>query len=276
MKAEDLAAENMLPEQFPLVEEDDFDDDESYEVAEFDDDDDDEAYAEFDDDDDDEADEAEFLGALAPVLGAVASPLIRGIGGAVSSIFRPRGKRVFRRYGGTPIGRGVRGATLSTPRGTARLRLPTSVVPMAQFRTTVRRLESRDNSLTNRLNRTQKDLSSPEKKAAQALTVATTNTTRFRRHSKRTRRRLAKLKKDADSKSTMNLIMSMMQQQNIESRLRDHTHVGSTAAAEFAEGTSQNQALMFLPLVMSGDSGGDDNMMMMLVMMQMMGDKGND
>ena len=291
MQKEDFRDEELAPEDNL-----EFNDDEALDVAdledlsegvEYDDDGDDdlEVADEYDDDDDDDDElddgDDEFLGALAGVaapalIGGLAGPAVRGIGRLLGG--RSRRKRRFRYYNPIRVGGGVRGATVRTPRGVARLKLPTSVVPMSTYRRDIARLNSRDNSLTRRINQTQSDLAKTEKKSSQALSLAGQNTARIgrveKKHGRSIRRmrryqkvQIAKLKKEQSEQNTMNMLLSMMQVQGLETALRSHTHSAVGAAPV---GISQsNSAMMLLPLMMS-DGGGDNDMMMIMLMMQMM------
>jgi hypothetical protein len=288
MQPEELQTEDMLVEDFDLGEDDDFDDEswETEDSAEFDDDDDEDvALGEFDDDDDEsedfeDAEDAEFLGALAaPLIGAVAGPAIKGI----SSLFRGRKKRRTRRYRRMPsirARRGVRTAILRTPRGSARLRLPTSVVSKSEFHGVVKRLQSADNRNTSRINRTQRDLTRTDRKAGRALSTALGNRLQIGRLSTSTKRTIARMKKEQASQATMNMMIGLMQQQQLRDRVDNHTHgahthdfdavantVADAAVGVPTAGDDDNNAMMLLPLMMSQQGGGDNSMMTMMMMM---------
>ncbi|MEW8492460.1 MAG: hypothetical protein AB2604_01540 [Candidatus Thiodiazotropha taylori] len=282
MQPEELQSEEILAEDFGLEAEFDDDDDESWEeadISEFDDDD-DEAYnlGEYDDDNDEseDAEDAEFIGSL---VGALAGPAIKGI----SSLFRGRRRRRTRTYRRMPqitAKRGVRTAILRTPRGTARLRLPTSVVSKTEFHNAVRRLQAADNRNTSRINRTQKDLTRTDRKSSRALTTAMSNRLQISRLSKRTRSAIAKMKTEAASQATMNMIIGLMQQQQLRDRIDDHTHgahdhdfdaatdtvASGVVGAPTAVDDDDNSMMMLLPLML-GQQGGDDNNMMTMMMM---------
>ncbi|SDJ51554.1 hypothetical protein [Microbulbifer yueqingensis] len=269
LESEFAVAEADYDDEALFVEEDGFDDDEIEDV--YDDESiDGESYAE-----DDYDDEAEFLHMLLP-------PLIgKAMGGAAKSIGRaisPRrfGGRKFRPYRPIRVSGGVRGGTVRTPRGSARVRLPASVVPMATFKRATSAINGRINSLNHRVNRTQQDLKNADKKATQAATLAATNsqaiskltkTTRsqLRRWSQLQNRRISQLKKEQESQSTTNMLMNMMQYNNMQSQLANHTHDSVGAPANVEE---QNNMMMFLPLMMQ--DGKDDDGMMMAMMFMMM------
>lgn len=279
--SEDLYAEDALAGEFAPVE-DDYDDEATFlEADDFDDE-----SAEDDDYDDESAeseswgeddydDEAEFLHMLLPPL------LGKAVGGAAKSLGRalsPRryGGRRFRPYSPIRVSGGVRGGTVMTPRGAARVRLPTSVVPLKTFQDANRAINGRINSLNHRLNRTQQDIKNIDKKATQTASLAAANSQAISRLNKTTRaqlrrwsrlqnRRLKKLKQEQDSRATTNLLMSMMQANNLQSQLASHTHDAGTGAANVEE---SNNMMMFLPLLMS-DSGDDDGMMMAMMFMMM-------
>ena len=270
--SEDLAGEELYLENAEMLDSE-YDDDEDIEVAEYDDD----EVAEYDDDesaeyvDDDEAEDAEFLGALgaiAPIVGGLAPTVLKGIGGLLRG-----GKRRTRHY--SPYRRfiprgGVKGVRIRTPRGIAHLQLPKSVVPMATYQRDISRLQARDNNLTQRINKTQSDLTRTHKVATQSLALANNANLRLTRLGRKTRRDLAKLKQDTKSSNTMNLMISMMQMQNFSSQLRNHGH----NAGEVTGISGNNNAMMILPLMMM-DGAGDDSSMMMIMMMMMMQQQGS-
>lgn len=256
-----------------LIEEDDYDD----EIVE--DDYDDESLETESTGEDDYDDEAEFLSMLMPpLIGGAVSTAAKTIGRVLSPTRRYGGRR-FRPYNPIRVSGGVRGGTVMTPRGAARVRLPTSVVSTKAFQAANRAVNGRINSLNHRLNKTQQDVKNVDKKASQAATLAASNSqaiarlnkttkTQLRRWSRIQSRRLAKLKKDQDSQATMNLLMNMMQYNNIQSQLEDHTHDATGAASVEAS----NNMMMLLPLMMS-DSGDDDGMMMAMMFMMMNNNK---
>jgi hypothetical protein len=269
--SEDLAGEELYLENAEMLDSEYDDDDEDIELAEYDDDD---EIAEYDDDesaeydDDDETEDAEFLGAIAPIIGGLAPTLIKGIGG----LFKGKKRRTrhyspYRRF--IPRG-GVKGVRIRTPRGIAHLQLPKSVVPMATYQRDISRLQARDNSLTKRINKTQSDLTRTHKVATQSLALANNANLRLTRLGRKTRRDLAKLKQDTKSSNTMNLMISMMQMQNFSSQLRNHGH----NAGEVTGISGNNNAMMMLPLMMM-DGAGDDSSMMMIMMMMMMQQQGS-
>lgn len=271
MHAEEFEQEE-LPEDFQLYQEEVPDDGEQYaswiEEDDFDDDDDDESLAsmELDDDEDpdeeidiDDDDEAEFV-----------LPYLAYKG--VSRLLRPRRPRRYRRYRYSPgAGRGVRGGVIRTRRGSVRVRLPRSVVPMAQYRQDMARLTRRDNQLTARINRTQKDLAQTDAKAVRALSLANVNRRTLRALRKRHRLDISKLRKQQKSDATMNLMMNLMQVQGLQDALKEHTHPTVGAPPEDIQGTGDGSMFMLLPLLM--DKGSEDNtaLMMMLMMMQQQG-----
>ena len=120
---------------------------------------DDEAYG-YDDSDR----ESEFLEGI---LGGAAQALgggISGIGnliGGVGNLLNPPAPRppIPPVQPGRP-GPGVTTATIDTPRGSATLRLPDSVVTVDEFRTATQNLQDAINRNTARLNSTQKDIES--------------------------------------------------------------------------------------------------------------------
>ena len=266
--------------------EDFFDDDESF--AEFDDD--DESFAEFDDDDEAlEGEDAEFIGSL---LGGAA---IRGIG----SLFR-RNKgsaKKYRRGVRLSAGRPVTRATLQTPRGTARLRLPTAVVARSDYLKAIGSLRAGIKRNTGLINNTQKHMHGVRKAANRAGRLAAANRkglSSLDRSTKRSLGRLSrkhkadleKLKQEQSSQGMMNMLMGMMQQQQLSDRIDDHTHTetghthgiaaSATATASSIVNTApppasggDNNALFMLPLLMGQQGGSSDNNMMPMMMMMM-------
>ncbi len=275
--AEELYPDDALAAEFDPVE-DDYDDDEA--SGEYDDVDDEEDYiddenvAELAEDDYDD-DEAEFLGMMLPGLIGKAVGGARGIGRA----FSPRrvGGRRYRPYNPIRVSGGVRTGYVRTPRGRAPVRLNTTAVPLKTFQAAMRGTNGRINSLNRRLNQTQQDVKRVDGKATQAASLAATNSqaiikldkttkSRLRRWSRYQNSKFAKLKKDQESKATTNLLMNMMQYNNLQSQLAEHTHDNSTGVAVVEEG---NNMMMLLPLLMSDSDGDDDGMMMAMMFMMM-------
>jgi len=272
--------EDVMDEDVLYVEDDDDDDDEeafdefSEVDAEYDDDDDDEEDVESDYDDDDD-DESEFLHMLIPPAMKAARRLFRGR--------RPRVSRVrTRRFNpyNTHIPRGgVRGGWVRTPSGRVPVRLPRSVVPMRTFKTHSARTTKQLNGLNSRLNRTQKDIKSVDRKAVSALAgskrnrraitrLSNSSQKQLRRYQKRNQDAIKKLKDDAKSQATTSMLMSMMQSGQNTNRFNVHTHPGFDQAPNNVD--TQNSMSMFLPMMMMGDSDGDNNEMMMFAMMMAM------
>ncbi len=265
MRAEDFEREDVLEDFEGFSEDLSDDDDEQIEaLAEYDDDDDDEdeeamALSEYDDDDDDDESEydedAEFL---LPFLAA------RGI----ARLIRPHRPRRYRRFRTIPgAGRGVRGAVLRTRRGTVRVRLPRSVVPMSLYKRDMARLTARDNRLNARINRTQRDLSRTDKKAVRALALANGNRRNLVRLRKKHDADLARLRKEQKSSSSLNLIMNLMQVQGLEDKLADHTHPKAGEPPDNIKGSNDSTLFMLLPLMMG--EGSDDNTALMMMAMMM-------
>lgn len=284
--AEELYPEDALTADFGAVEEDDYDDDESVALGEYDDYDDESAEDDYIDDEtvaeateDDYDDEAEFLGMLMPpLIGKALGGAARGIGRAFSP--RRHGGRKYRPYNPIRVSGGIRTGYVRTPRGRAPVRLSSTAVPLKTFQSAMRATSGRINSLNRRVNQTQQDLKKTDSKATQAATLAATNSQaitkldkntrlRLRRWAKVQNRKIAKLEKDQDSKATTNLLMTMMQNNSVQSQLAGHTHDSTTGAASVED---SNNMMMLLPLLMS-DSSGDDDGMMMAMMFMMMGNK---
>ena len=220
----------------------DYDDEElSSDGSEYFDDDDD------DDDDDDGFDEAEFLPRFLDPL---------GISKGISNLIRPKPRRKIR-HRRVP-GRGVGGATIMTPRGQARLRLPSRVPTLSQFR----KLESSVRKNAGGVNRLGKDLVRTQVQAKVALGKVS--------------RAIKDLKKGDGSSGLMNMMLSMMQNQALRGDINSHHHgddtvpEGGTPPASAIKG-KDNSMMMLLPMMMGqGSDGKDDNSMMMLMMMMAM------
>ena len=255
-----------------LAEYDDDDDDDEGETDDYDDD--DESYAEYDDDDDD--DESEFLHMVLPQAFRAAKRLFRGR----SIPVRRHGGRRFNRYR-MNIPRGsVRGGWVNTPRGRVRLRLPRSVVSSTAFKAATARTSKQINGLNSRINRTQKDLKSVDKKASRAVAgsyrnrraitrLSNSSQKQMRRYQKRNKTAMEKIKKSASSQATTNMLMNMMQNNQIQSQLRSHTHPDHDEVSDTIAGTN-NSMMTFLPMLMNDDDGDSDNSMMMMMMMMSM------
>jgi TolA-binding protein len=180
----------------------------------------------------------------------------------------------------------VNNAVVNTPRGQASIQLPTSLVSKDEFNTAVGRLQSTINADSARINTLQKDLQTLGTRVGtvvaetqQAITRNRTETQRdFRKFRLQTRTALRKLRADQQQQQTMNLVMSMMTQQQLAGRFDEHIHpVGSGATATGVptdSGGDDNTMFMLLPLMMmqpQSGGGGGDNSMMFLMMAMMMG-----
>jgi hypothetical protein len=261
----DLFEDVELAEDFAEFD-DDFDDpDESYAFEGV-------GFAEIDDDDlDDEPDEAEGSAEL----------LLPFVGGAVASrLFRRKSPRKFSMKRGSTAVRGVKHATLNTPAGSARLRLPTSVVPRSEFL----RVQAQDRRLINRntklVNTTQKDLGRVRSRVRALAAAQQRQLAGLRKAHKAD---IDKLRGEQRSREMTNLLMTMMMQNRLQDRVDSHTHPawahthganGDDVATDAGnipqpgDAGDSNQAMMFLPLLMGQQTDGDDgNMMMMMMMM---------
>ncbi len=252
MRPEDLDREDVMEAWEALDDLDDDDGDDTEAVDELDDDEDGESLAGMEavddedepDDEDGESLEAEFL----PWL--LRRRRYR---------YRSRRPRHFRAFRSAPgHGRGVRGAVVVTPRGRARVRLPREVVPMSLYRKDMKRLTERDNRLVARLNRTQRDLAQTDRKAVRALARATQAGSAVK-----------KLRKEQKSAAAMNLMVSLMQMQRLQSRLESHTHPGPDKPPANSE-QGNDSFLLFLPLLLT-ENGGDDNLLPLMMLMMGMG-----
>jgi len=232
---------------------------------------DDEAYG-YDDSDR----ESEFLEGI---LGGAAQALgggISGIGnliGGVGNLLNPPAPR-------PPIppvqpgigGPGVTTATIDTPRGSATLRLPDSVVTVDAFKTATQNLQDAINRNSARLNSTQKDIESLSQRVGVVVADTQKDLAKTRDEA---RAALSKIRREQRQRDSNNLMISMLMQQQLQRQLEEHTHtvtVGTTTATTGPAdtGSSDSSMSMLLPLMFmdqGGSGGGDNNMMMMMVMM---------
>lgn len=157
--------------------------------------------------------------------------------------FRPGG-RVF-------VPGGLSTATLHTPKGSAKLNLPSPVPTLTQFRT----LEQALNANTQRVNAIQTDLG-------------------------RVRRELALRRRDPQGQSTMSLLFTLIGQKKLREDIEGHTHVGNNAAAVLPAGSGGGSSSI-LPLLLlqpgmfgqsnagSPSSGTQDAMSPLLMMVML-------
>jgi hypothetical protein len=148
---------------------------------------------------------------------------------------------------------GVSSATLNTPKGPAKLNLPSAVPTLQQYRT----LEQAVTATNARLSQATADLA-------------------------RIRQELALRRRDqAAGGGMMSLMFPLLMQRQLQDDLEDHTHVGSSAAAVIKDsGSSFTTFLPFLllmqPNMFGGSSssspatGGQDGMSQMMMMFVMM------
>jgi hypothetical protein len=127
-------------------------------------------------------------------------------------------------------GAGLISATLNTPKGPAKLSLPTSVPTHTQFR----QLESALNAQTQRLNAVQAEMA----KMRRELVIRRQQT-------------------GQGSSSMMSMLMPMMLNKKLKDDLAKHTHAGDTAAAVIPESSSDAFSsilplLMFAPGILGG------------------------
>ena len=140
------------------------------------------------------------------------------------SILKP-GKKV------SVPGAGLLSATLNTPKGPAKLNLPTAVPTQTQFR----QLESALNGQTQRLNAVQAELG----KVRRELVI---------------RRRE---QQGMGSSSMMSMLMPLLMNKKLKEELHGHTHAGSTAAAVMPASSSDAfSSLLPLLILAPGMLGG--------------------
>lgn len=237
--------------------------------------------------DDTESDDEGFLDALLNPIGAIAgalgapspSGLIGGLLGGgparppISSVRPPM------------TSGGVNSATVNTPRGSATIALPETVVSKDDFNNAMQRLTTSINSNSSRINTTQTDVRNLTSKVGTIAESTRRDVVRLRQENARTRKAdqaaLAKLRRDTSSQSMMGMLMAMMAQQQTQSTFSAHVHGipagATTTSAPTNASSSGNSMSMLLPMMMmsgdSGDSGGSNDMMMMMMLMMAMGPK---
>jgi hypothetical protein len=178
---------------------------------------------------------------------------------------------------------GVNNAVVTTPRGQAQIQLPTSLVSKDEFNSAVGRLQTTINADSARINSLQRDLQGLGTRVGtvvtdtqQAVAKQRVELTRdIRRLRRDTRASLRKMRADGQQQQTMNLVMSMMMQQQLTARFDEHTHpvaAGSTATGTPTGTGEDDSMMMLLPLMMMQPGGGtgSDNSMMFLMMAMMM------
>jgi hypothetical protein len=143
---------------------------------------------------------------------------------SLPSFLRP-GKKV------SVPGAGLISATLNTPKGPAKLSLPTPVPTQTQFR----QLESALNAQTQRLNAVQAEMA----KMRRELVIRRREQT------------------GQGSSSMMSMLMPIMLNKKLKDDLAKHTHVGAAAAAVIPESSSDAFSsilplLMFAPGILGG------------------------
>ena len=135
------------------------------------------------------------------------------------SAFMP-GRRVF-------VPGGIASATLHTPKGPAKLNLPSPVPTLAQFRS----LEQALNSVTQRLNATN----------TQLLQV---------------RRELAARKVEQFGSGTTGMFLSLFMQKKLRDDLEGHTHTGNNTPPTLPAGGGKLDSLLPILLLQPGIFGG--------------------
>lgn len=198
----------------------------------------------------------DFLGNALSVAGGLFNPVGAIAGTVANKLFQGRARRqpIRRTYS---RGGGVASARLTTPRGSATLRLPAPVPTLDQFR----RLETVVNQHATRLNSTQSDIGSLRARVASVVTDVAKS--------------VAKARAEQKSQNTTNMMMSMLTQQSVQRDLEAHFHTGDnlapsgSGATPAAIGARNNMALMLLPLMMGDGFGSDDNSMMTMMMMML-------
>jgi hypothetical protein len=233
---------------------------------------------------------AEFLPGLANIL-----PTITG---AVSNLFRPPVRPPLTPVSVPASGPGVTTANITTPTGTATLRLPEPAVSRHEFEQATSRLQGAVNTLTSRQNTTQTDIQNLSQRVGTVVADTRTEISKLRTNVGRSlatsqqqhRTAIRKMRSEQSSQNMMNMMMSMMQTRRLQERidaigtahndLANVASVGSTPRTSLtvpAE-SSDNGMMMMLPFMMMGgssdgssNSDGNGNMMMMMAMMMAMG-----
>jgi hypothetical protein len=238
-------------------------------------------------------DESDFLGGLLsslPIIGPALGGLVGGPPRPPLPALPPQ----------TP-GAGVSSAVLNTPQGTATMRLPEPVVTREEFNKTTTDLRAGINRNTSRLNTTNRELSALTRRVGVLSTETKRDIGRVRVEVRRSRKEnqeaLAKLKRDMSSQSTINMLIGVMTQQQLQSAINSHTHsIGhthdfntptptttgtattldvktGTASGQVSTQIASNQAMMLMPLLLAGGEGGlggGDSMMPLMMMMMFM------
>jgi hypothetical protein len=226
---------------------------------------DDEAFDDETLDDESVDDESEFLSQL---IGGPASLIGNAIGSLFGGNRGPSRPPLPRVAVGTP-GSGVSTATLTTPAGTATLRLPEPVVTRREFDAGLRKLQEGINRDSARVNAVAKDLDGLRTRVATVVTETQRDIGKVRTAVLKSRRAnrlaLARLRQDQSSQQMMSMVMAMMAQRQVQERLEDHKHAGDGTVVDTED--TKNSMLMMLPMVMMMGQGGGSNAMMMPMMM---------
>jgi hypothetical protein len=226
---------------------------------------------------------AEFLSGLSGVLPQLLNPLgdpILGAGiRAVSNALTPPSRPAASQVSVAPA-QGVNNATVQTPRGQAQIQLQTPLVHRDEFNAAVGRLRAAINADSTHINTLQKDLTTlgtrvgtivGETQAAIAK-QRTEQQTATRKLRLETQAAVRKVRADQQQQQMMNMVMSLMMQQQLTARFEVHTHlseVGNPTGVPSNAASDDSSSSLLLPLMfmtMPQSDGGSDNSMSMMMM----------
>ena len=178
---------------------------------------------------------------------------------------------------------GVDNATVQTPRGQAQVQLQTPLVRKDEFNAAVGRLQAAINADSAHINTLQKDLTTlgtrvgtivGETQAAIAK-QRTEQQTATRKLRLETQAAVRKVRADQQQQQMMNMVMSLMMQQQLTTRFEVHTHTGPegavTSVPSNAVSDDSSSLLPLMFMTMPSDGGSDNSMSMMMMMMVMSG-----
>jgi hypothetical protein len=221
-------------------------------------------------------DGAEFfpgLGALVPQLGFLdpAGAAIRAVGDALRPPSRPAASQVS-----VAPAQGVDNATVQTPRGQAQVQLQTPLVRKDEFNAAVARLQAAINADSAHINTLQKDLTTLGTRVGTIVGETQAAIAKQRTEQQTATRKLRlemqaavrKIRADQQQQQMMNLVMSLMMQQQLTTRFEVHTHTGPAGAVTSvpSNASDDNSLLPLVFMMMPQSDGGSDNSMSMMMM----------
>lgn len=229
--------------------------------------------------DDEGLDDEGLLDTIGSILGGPAAAIGNLVGGVLGG-GPPRPP--LPRVSVSAPGAGVSTATLNTPQGNATLRLPEPVVTRTEFDTGIRRLQDAVNTDTARINTVSKDVDTLRARVASVVTDTQRDVGRLRtaltKHRQANRATFARLRREQSQQNMMNMVVSMMLQNQQQTQFAGHTHpeTGTTTGEPTGttNGGDSSSTSMMLPVVMMMSaqpegSADSSNMMLPLAMMMM-------